>query len=196
MHHYSPSPLLWSISSNFLMLSSRAWRVCFCVSIRVSNSYKKGKESIQGALPYFCWDAVKLCKLEKLVVRIPVRCTFSADTVSANIIFLLILRWWWQCWSLHNRFLKKKNSAFLKENVLSFSFDVTHWKSWILEYGTIQFSLTASMKYTFYFLRKWKSRISFISSKDRLDSNTFLGYWGNLRGAYLDGLFEDGHFSR
>ena len=43
MQFYSPSPLLWSISSNFLMLSSRAWRVCFCVSIRVSNSCKQKK---------------------------------------------------------------------------------------------------------------------------------------------------------
>ena len=52
----------------------------------------KGKESIRATLESSA-DAVKLCKLEKLVVRIPVRCTFSADTVSANIIFLLILRW-------------------------------------------------------------------------------------------------------
>jgi hypothetical protein len=34
-----PSPLLCSISSSFLMLSSRACRVCFCVSIRVSSSF-------------------------------------------------------------------------------------------------------------------------------------------------------------
>lgn len=37
-----PSPLLCSISSSFLMLSSRACRVCFCVSIRVSSSCRKG----------------------------------------------------------------------------------------------------------------------------------------------------------
>ena len=33
-----PSPLFCSISSSFLMLSSLAVNVCFCVSIRISNS--------------------------------------------------------------------------------------------------------------------------------------------------------------
>lgn len=33
-----PSPLLCNISNNFLMLSSLACRVCFCVSIRPSSS--------------------------------------------------------------------------------------------------------------------------------------------------------------
>lgn len=35
---YSPIPLLWSISSSFLMLSSRAFNVCLCVSLRISRS--------------------------------------------------------------------------------------------------------------------------------------------------------------
>lgn len=43
----SPSPLLWSISRSFLMLSSLAWRVCFCVSILVSSSCKKKRERDQ-----------------------------------------------------------------------------------------------------------------------------------------------------
>lgn len=35
-----PIPLDWSISNSFLMLSSRADSVCFCVSIRSSSSCK------------------------------------------------------------------------------------------------------------------------------------------------------------
>lgn len=37
----SPIPLFWSISRSFLMLSSRACSVCFCVSILNSSSYNK-----------------------------------------------------------------------------------------------------------------------------------------------------------
>ncbi len=40
----SPSPLLCSISSSFLMLSSLACRVCFWVSMRVSSSCGEAKE--------------------------------------------------------------------------------------------------------------------------------------------------------
>ena len=36
--YFLPSPLLCSISKSFLILSSLAWSVCFCVSIRISNS--------------------------------------------------------------------------------------------------------------------------------------------------------------
>lgn len=39
----SPIPLFCNISKSFLMLSSRAMRVCFCVSRRISSSYKKNK---------------------------------------------------------------------------------------------------------------------------------------------------------
>ncbi|KAK2169560.1 hypothetical protein NP493_1186g00029 [Ridgeia piscesae] len=35
---FTARPLLYSISSSFLMLSSRAHRVCFCVSMRISIS--------------------------------------------------------------------------------------------------------------------------------------------------------------
>ena len=94
--HYSPSPLLWSISSNFLMLSSRAWRVCFCVSIRVSNSYKeKDKNSIQGQVHNLSSSQV---------------CTFSADImvylpISSSFSFS---GWWWKCW-MHHHFLKRNS---------------------------------------------------------------------------------------
>ena len=51
--HYSPSPLLCSISSSFLMLSSRACSVCFCVSIRVSSSCKNNRTMMTSEMREF-----------------------------------------------------------------------------------------------------------------------------------------------
>ena len=42
-----PSPLFCSISSSFLMLSSLAVNVCFCVSIRISNSCEDLQDVLQ-----------------------------------------------------------------------------------------------------------------------------------------------------
>ena len=42
-----PSPLFCSISSSFLMLSSLAVNVCFCVSIRISNSCEDLEDVLQ-----------------------------------------------------------------------------------------------------------------------------------------------------
>lgn len=39
MQKYLPTPLLCSISKSFFILSSRACKVCFCVSILSSNSW-------------------------------------------------------------------------------------------------------------------------------------------------------------
>lgn len=48
IYNYLPTPLFWSISKSFFILSSLDCKVCFCVSILSSSSCGKKLISLQG----------------------------------------------------------------------------------------------------------------------------------------------------